>query len=229
MSGPSRDRDLARAIVRIVVAAAVVSAVVSAADPALAAAASSRCSRTGTTVASNASVRVFRKSRRIRLYPGPRTRVTNYYGCARAGGRIFRLRFPGGSAQGNPEEGVLSPRLADRYFALVIGYTEGPWMVAVWDLVARRNTYFGVLAEDVYPTDLELTPHGAVAWVSDLDGTVTKVDALGRTKLGTADQDAAACSEYGWCRSTLALDGDNLSWRERGVARSSPLQGRAIR
>jgi hypothetical protein len=117
------------------------------------------------------------------------------------------------------------PVLSGRYFALLIEYFDSQSvLLAEWDLRTGRNLFLWDIGEGE-PWDLELTSDGGLAWLSS---ALYKKDRLGPARLGVPDVDAT-CRGDDWCRTTVTLEGDTISWIQGGVVRSYRLLGRPQR
>jgi hypothetical protein len=222
-------RIVARYLVSLsVIAACVISSPSAIADPR-----KSACASTGHAVSVDRQVRVFWQRRTVGTYPGQRATARVYFGCDLAGGPIRRLRIPGGTAMVSSDyEDLLQPRLQGHYFAIVLGYFDAQNVhLAEWRITRGRgalNTYYTDLGEvfNGEPDDLELTPDGGLAWLTD---ALYKRDEAGFARMGFPDADTSLCGGDDWCAATVARRGDVLSWREGRVRRYFTLRGAAGR
>jgi hypothetical protein len=187
------------------------------------------CRSEGRTVAANQRVRVFRRLEEIEGQDYPPYRGWAYYGCLRGSGNVHRLRhgFSGGPVAESDNSTIQAPRLAGRFLLLLTTFIDDQaWSFQVWRIGRERSRVGFRLPELVDPSDYEVTPRGAVAWVRDWDGAVMKRDRRGGGRIGTADADRR-CRNNDWCSRTLRRRGVTVRWRQGGRTRSYRLSGPA--
>jgi hypothetical protein len=131
-------------------------------------------------------------------------------------GRIFRLIR---TRRNGPE--LFTPRLTGGYFAAEHWYFDAHASgVVLWDLSTGKSSYWGTGEEDDFVDgDIEVTKHGAVAWVTNWQD-VWKADADGPAMIGTADE-----RRKRW--KTLKRTGNTVSWRDHDSTASYVLRGAA--
>ena len=194
------------------------------------------CWHAGRTVVASTRFRIYTLPERHVLFGVGRQVGRAFYACRRATGHSIRLIISFGGAVHEPLfqtpgpdaiATVHTPSLNGSYFAASsYGIDSHDSLLSVWSLGTGRNTYSAFLDDGFFARDLEVSRHGAIAWIrrgEDRD-VVVKRDSEGEGDIGLADA-LSGCPEE--CRRILAHHGDVVSWREDGAVRSYRLVGRA--